>query len=184
MSKRALILLADGFEEIEAISVIDILRRASVKVTIASLDFKLVTGAQNIMIKSDCLLEAIPEYEYDMLILPGGFSGVENLAESENVKSIIKLFQVEGKFIAAICAAPTLLEQIGVIKDKSVTSYPSVEGNLKSIKTYKTDDVVIDDKLITSRGPGTAMAFAYTLVELLLDKKTVATLKDEMVYKA
>lgn len=184
MSKRALILLADGFEEIEAVSVIDILRRAGIKVTIASLDFKLVTGAHNVMIKSDCLVESIPEYEYDMLILPGGLTGVENLAESDSVKSIIKLFQVEDKYIAAICAAPTLLNKVGILSGKTITSYPSVRDEFKKVKEYVEDAVVIDGKLITSRGPGTAMAFAYALAEILVDKKTADSLKEGMVYKA
>jgi 4-methyl-5(b-hydroxyethyl)-thiazole monophosphate biosynthesis len=181
MSKRALIIVADGFEEIEAVAVIDILRRAEIKVTIASIDFKLVTSARNLLIKADYLIDTLPDYEFDMLILPGGGLGVKNLQESDGVKSLIKRFNAEGKYIAAICAAPTILENMGLLKDKTVTAYPGVESDLKSCK-YTSDNVVIDGKLITSKGPGTAMEFSFTLVELLRSKELRDTLETAMVF--
>ncbi len=182
MSKRALILLADGFEEIEAVAVIDILRRADIKVAITSLDFKLVTSARKVMIKTDYLIETLPDYEFDMLILPGGGEGVKNLEQSEGVKSLIKRFEAEGKYIAAICAAPIILEHMDFLKGKKITAYPGIANDFKSCE-YLTDKVVVDGKLITSQSPTTAIEFALTLVEVLKSKEARSAIETAMIVK-
>ncbi len=183
MSKRALILLADGFEEIEAIAVIDILRRAEIKVAITSLDFKLVASARKMMIKTDYLIETLPDYEFDMLVLPGGSEGVKNLEESEGAKSLIRRFEAEGKYVAAICAAPLILEHMGFLKGKKATSYPGIAAELKSCEYQANSTVVVDGKLITSQGPATAIEFALTLVEVLKSKEARTAIETAIIYK-
>ena len=166
MSTRALVILADGFEEIEALTVVDVLRRGHVKVTIAALDFKLVTGAHEIIVKADCLLEELPEHEYNMLILPGGNPGTTNLEKSELVTNHIKRMAAEGTYIAAICAAPRILDHMGLLKHKKATCFPSTKDDI--IDAHIMDEnVVVDGHYITSKGPGTAMEFAFKLLEIL-----------------
>ena len=181
MPTRALILLADGFEEIEAIAVIDLLRRADIKLSTVSLDLKLVTSARNVVLKTDHLIEEIPAFDYDMLVLPGGGEGVKNLKENDHVKSLIKRFDAEGKYIAAICAAPLVLEEIGLLKNKKVTSYPSVASDLKSAQ-WSDEKVVVDGKLVTSQSPTTAIEFALSLVELLKSKEVRQSIEKAIDY--
>lgn len=182
MSIRALMIVGDGFEEIEAIAIVDILRRAKIKVTIAAIDFKLVTGKHEIMIKSDCLLEKVKDlpYEFDILLLPGGITSVNSTIESKEALKIIKNFAKNKKRIAAICAAPKILNHLGLIKNKKVTSHPSIKDELTQ-STYLEESVVIDENLITSRGPGTAMDLGFILVELLKNKEEATKLKVAMV---
>lgn len=180
MSVRALMILAEGFEEIEALAVVDILRRGLVKVTLAALDFKLVDGAHDIMVKADCLLETLPEFDYDMIILPGGSKGTDNLQDSEVVTNLIKRFDVEGKWIAAICAAPRILDHIGLLKGKKATSYPETKAEMHHA-TWVDEAVVVDGKIITSQGPGTALEFGFKLLEVLKPEH-VEEIKKAMVF--
>jgi 4-methyl-5(b-hydroxyethyl)-thiazole monophosphate biosynthesis len=159
-------ILPDGFEEIEAVAAIDILRRGGVKVNLAALDFKLVDGGHDIMIKADSLIDTLPDYEFNMLILPGGGKGVENMLESEAVTTLIKRFDAEGKWIAAICAAPKVLEHAGILKGKKITCYPGIRNEIKTAHHIDAD-VVVDHNIITSRGPATAIAFGLKLLETL-----------------
>jgi protein deglycase len=167
MKKKALVILADGFEEIEAISVIDILRRAGIEVTACGLDSKKVKGSKGIVIDSDKILED-DDIEYDACILPGGMPGSENLAKSGKVKKILLDMANQGKIIGAICAAPAIvLAPFGVLDNKSATCYPGMEEAFADSTDFKADDIVIDGNIITSRGPATALKFAIALVDAL-----------------
>lgn len=167
--KQVAILLADGFEEIEALSPFDVLKRAEIKCDFISIKNDLyVKGAHGVVVKSDALLEDTTELkEYDMIILPGGMPGAKYLSENEKVLSIIKSFDENEKFIAAICASPALvLTKTGVVNNKKVTCYPGMEKNFNS-SIYVKENVVVDGNIITSRGPATALEFSYKLVEIL-----------------
>lgn len=181
MSTHALMITTVGFEEIEAMAVADILRRAGIKLTIASLDFKLVSGAHDVLIKSDCLIDELPDKDYEMIILPGGEPGTTNLASDERVIETIQRFYDSGKKVAAICAAPRILNNMGLLDGRKATSYPSTQPEMTQC-TYVTDPVVVDGPITTSRGPGTAMAFAYSLVEQLKSKAVADQLRSGMLY--
>ncbi|MBN2483929.1 MAG: DJ-1/PfpI family protein [Candidatus Omnitrophica bacterium] len=171
MSKKALIVLAEGFEEIEAVTVIDILRRAKIEVTIAGLHDTKVKAARGTVIMTDGILDLIKD-EFDALILPGGMPGASNLASSGTVNDFVKAMYSTGKIVAAICAAPAVvLAPAGILKHKSATCFPGMEGQFSKDTTYKEDAVVVDANIITSRGPGTALKFALTIVEHLVGKE-------------
>lgn len=182
--KKVAVLLAEGFEEIEALTVVDILRRAAIHCDCVSIsDKKEIKGAHDIIIKSDKnISEEI--LSYDMIVLPGGVLGAENLSNSETVLHTIRLFMKnDEKYVAAICASPAVvLSKIDLIKEKNITSYPGkdYEEMLKNAN-YKNETIVQDGNLITSRGPATAMAFAYKLVDVL--GKDSSKLKKGMLYE-
>lgn len=178
--KKVLLILADGFEEIEAVATIDILRRAKIKVCIASPDFKIVTGGHNIQIKADVLLDEVKDQVFEAVILPGGNKGVENMEASPLVAEMVLKHHNEGKLIAAICAAPRLLHNIGLLTERHATSHPGTKDLL--VKShYSEDKVVLDGNILTSRGPGTAMEFGYKIVDLLKADTTSQTLREAMV---
>jgi protein deglycase len=161
--KTALLLLADGFEEIEAVTLIDVLRRGDVAVTTASLVGRHVRGSHDITIESDTLLDHVSVENFDALVLPGG-PAAKTLREEPRVQATIKEAAGAGKLVAAVCAAPTALEAAGVLSGKRATSYP---GNPLPSATFVEERVVEDGNIVTSRGPGTTMAFALKLVERL-----------------
>lgn len=164
--KRVVVPLAEGFEEIEALSIVDILRRAEVEVKTASLNDELVKGAHEVVIKSDMKLEDVESDKFDMIVLPGGLPGAEYLAKSEVLKNLLKDFDKQNKPIGAICAAPWALKEAKVLKD-SYTCYPSFEDIIKH-DGYQEDKKVVENKnIITSKGPATAMEFALYLVKML-----------------
>lgn len=170
--KRVLIPLAPGFEEIEALTVVDILRRAGAEVITAGTASGIITGRNGIKVEPDAELDEAAGYEYDMIVLPGGAVGTENLKQDKRVEKILKDYMDKGKFISAICAAPTVLSAAGLTVGKTVTSHPTVRGDLGSAKV--TDErVVVDGNIITSQGPGTAMEFAFRLVEILFGPEKV-----------
>jgi protein deglycase len=165
MNKKAMIILADGFEEIEAITVIDILRRAGVEITVCGLASEKVKGSKGIVIETDKTLQG-NETEYGACILPGGMPGAENLALSDKVKNILLDMNEQEKIIAAICAAPpVVLAPLGILDDRDATCYPGMEGGFSDTTNYKKDDVVIDENIITSRGPATALKFAIAIAD-------------------
>ena len=167
MGKKTIIILADGFEEIEAITAIDILRRAGVEVTICGLDSKEVKGSKEVVVIADKILEG-NEVEYDACVLPGGMPGAENLAASEKVNKILLDMDKKSNVIAAICAAPAVvLAPLGILDNRSATCYPGMEENFSATTNYRKDDVVIDKNIITSRGPATALKFAIAIVDAL-----------------
>jgi 4-methyl-5(b-hydroxyethyl)-thiazole monophosphate biosynthesis len=159
----ALLLLAEGFEEIEAVTIIDVLRRAEVGVTTASLAGKHVRGSHDIAIESDVLLDSVKVEHFDALVLPGG-PAAKTLREEPRVLEVIKRAVAAGKLVAAVCAGPTALEAAGVLAGKRATVYP---GNELPSAHYVEEAVVEDGNIVTSRGPGTSMAFALKLVERL-----------------
>ncbi len=167
--KKVAVLLANGFEEIEALTVVDVLRRAKIVCEMVSIENEQVIGAHNIVVKSDRLLgEEINDY--DMIVLPGGLPGAENLSKSEKVLNTVREFSKDkNKYVAAICASPAMvLSKAGVEESKYITSYPDkgFEEMLKKAN-YVDELVVVDGNLITSRGPATTLLFAYKLVDVL-----------------
>lgn len=171
--KKVLIPLAPGFEEIEALAVVDILRRAGVEVIMAGTAENPIEGRNRIKVLADASLESVKEQDFDMIVLPGGAVGTENLKKDVRVKEIVERLYKKGRFITAICAAPTVLSAIGITEGKTVTSHPTVRAKLDKEKT-SDERVVVDGNIITSQGPGTAIEFAFKLVEVLLGKDKAA----------
>lgn len=181
MLKNALIILAEGFEEIEATTVIDVLRRASISVTVCGLKDILVTGSRNIKIQADVKLGAYSG-DFDALILPGGSKGAENLSKSQRLESLIKKADKESKIIAAICAAPAVvLAPLGILDGKTATCFPGMEEDFSEKTKFSQEKVVEDVNLITSRGPGTAIEFALKVVEKLAGPEVVKGLRKSLL---
>jgi 4-methyl-5(b-hydroxyethyl)-thiazole monophosphate biosynthesis len=178
---KALVLLATGFEEIEAVTVIDVLRRSKINVTVAGLGRKKIVGTHEIPIYCDVLMNDIRPNQYDVLCLPGGQPGTNNLKSSKEVLELVRTFAQKGKLIAAICAAPTILKEAGILDGRCVTSYPS-EKKVFSQSEYQNKDVVEDDNIITSRGVGTAIDFALTLVKILQGEVSRDQLADRILW--
>lgn len=165
MNKKVLTLLFPGFEEIEFVAPVDILRRAGVEVTVASItEQKLVTGRSNITIQADTTISAVSPETYDLLFLPGG-PGVKSLRNNPALIQLIKNFRASGKYISAICAAPTLLKDAGILGDCKFTAHFTVKQELQQALT--AEKVVEDKKIITSRGAGTAVELGLHLVKVL-----------------
>ena len=161
-----LVPLAQGCEEIEAITVIDILRRAGITVVSAGLDTHPVRASRGTMLIPDCTLDAALESSYDMVVLPGGQPGSNNLKADGRILALLKHMNQQNKFVAAICAAPSVLATAGLLDGKQATSFPGALDAFPGVQ-QQPDAVIVDGHIITSRGPGTAMDFALTLVELL-----------------
>ncbi len=179
---KVLVPLANGFEEIEAVSIIDVLRRAEIEVVVAALDSnKLVTGANGIKIEADTSIPNVDVDSLDMVVLPGGWGGTHALADDENVQTILKHMDEKGKNIGAICAAPFALNKAGVLKEK-YTCYPSVENDIAK-EGYMGDAsmVVEDQNVMTSRGPGTALCFGLSIVKKLKGEETYNMLKEGLL---
>ena len=178
--KNAVIFLANGFEEIEALTVVDILRRAEIKCDMCSLQKLKVTGAHGIAVETDFTISESDFKDYECLILPGGMPGSKNLKENSKIIELVKEFNQKGKFIAAICAAPIVLNEAQVITNKKVTSFPGIKDELLGCE-YQEEIVVQDGNLITSRGPATAMDFALKIVENLTSEVVSDKLKADML---
>lgn len=173
-----LVPLAKGFEEIEAVAIIDVLRRAEIHVVVASLnDEALVEGANGITIETDAFMHDIVSGAFDMIVLPGGWDGTYALADDANVQRTLKEMDAMGKNIAAICAAPYALHKAGVLKDE-FTCYPSVENEINK-EGYMGDKamVVESGNVMTSRGPATAICFALEIVKKLQGQESYNALK-------
>jgi len=175
------VFLAPGFEEIEASSIIDILRRCDVEVVVAGLKPDVVGGAHGIKVIPDKYIDEIDVKDFDAVICPGGSPGFENLRKDERVLNRVREAFEAGKIVAAICGAPTVLSDAGVIKGKTCTIYPGMEGELKKGggKPKKRDLVVVDGNIITSRGPATAIPFALKLAEKLAGKEVAKRVRKE-----
>jgi 4-methyl-5(b-hydroxyethyl)-thiazole monophosphate biosynthesis len=178
---KVLVILADGFEELEAITVIDILRRAGIATHLAGLSTELVTGSHDIKITCDTTLAAIELQGFSHLFLPGGQPGTTNLIKNKRVLDLIKNFHSANKVIAAICAAPTVLHAAGILDGKRITSYPSERGTFTS-SIYSEENVVRDKNIFTSRGIGTAIEFALTLVETICDRQTRMSVAQKILW--
>ena len=169
---KALVFLASGFEEIEAITIVDVLRRAGVDVTVAGLTPNVVEGARGVKIVPDNSIDEVTVEDFDAVICPGGSPGYKNLRKDPRVIDIIKKAFDSNKLVAAICAAPAVLSDAGVLEGKACTIYPGMENELrKGGGKPKMDMVVVDGNIVTSRGPATALPFALKLAEKLAGKQ-------------
>ena len=177
MAKKAVILLATGFEEIEAVTAVDILRRAGIEIIIAGLDGASVTGSHGITVSADKKISDLKP-DFDCVIIPGGMPGAMHLHNSSEVSNFIKTMNSKGALIAAICAAPSVvLAPLGILDNKDATCYPGDQVDFGKSTRYKNNAVVVDGNIITSQGPGTSMEFAFAIVEKLIGSETVKKLK-------
>jgi len=179
---KVLVPLADGCEELEAVTIIDLLRRAGIEVTVAGLKPGIVKASRGVQLVPDTTLDAALQDDYDMVALPGGMPGATHLKEDARILDLIRRMAAAGKHTAAICAAPTVLLEAGVLAGRQATSYP---GFLDAMQppgvTVSASPVVRDGTVVTSRGPGTAMDFALTLIETLLGPEARAQVEAGLV---
>lgn len=183
---QASIFLAPGFEEIEAITVIDVLRRAEIEVITVSIpdeyeDEFWVEGAHGISVFSDIDFEYADFDESDILILPGGQPGTKNLNAHKGLKKLLQTYNDQQKCIAAICAAPLVLGEMNLLEGKQATCYPGFEAQLLGATVVKDKAVVVDGNIITANGPGAAMEFALAIVEKFKGRETAQTLAKQMM---
>ncbi len=173
-----LVPLAEGFEEIEAVSIIDVLRRGGVEVTTAYLFNREVNGANGITIVANMSIDDVVAEEYDMMVLPGGMPGAQHLKEDERVQTLLKTFDAKGKRVGAICAAPIALDAAGVLgDDDQFTCYPSYDEQIAHGHFTDAQKVVKSGNVLTSRGPGTAICFGLAIVRELVGEETYTQLK-------
>ena len=167
-----LVPLASGCEELEAVTVIDLLRRAGISVVTAGLDREPVRASRGVVLVPDTDLDTALGSDYDMVVLPGGLPGADHLDNDLRVRALLRKMAESGRFTAAICAAPKVLASAGLLAGRQATGYPGVLDALGlTDTTLSSEPVVTDGKVITSRGPGTAMDFALTLIEELVGKE-------------
>jgi len=181
--KQILITLAEGFEESEAIVPLDLLRRANIPVVTCSISILLnVQGAHQIQIQADKLINQINIEEFDGIILPGGMPGTANLNKSEEVHKFVLDINQRGGLIAAICAAPIILSNLGLLKNKSATCFPDMQSKLDCAQIHPKAQVVVENNIITSQGMGTAIPFGLTIVEYLEGQSLSSALAKKIVY--
>lgn len=181
MSKLG-IFMADGCEEIEGLTVVDLVRRVGIEIEMISVSGeKNVTGSHKIAFQTDVSKADADFASYDGIVLPGGMPGTTHLMEDDTVNRVIKEFATSGKLVAAICAAPSVLGNAGLLEGKKATCYPGVESKLTGAD-FVTDPVAKDGNIITSRGLGTAIEFAAEIVAYLLDENVAKSLKESIVY--
>ena len=181
MPKSVLIPIADGTEEIEAVTMIDVLRRAGAEVTVASVGALQVTASRGVKLVADCLIDDCQDKNFDLVLLPGGIPGAEHLRDNGVLKGILLRQQAARRLYGAICAAPAIvLEPHGLLKDRQATCHP---GHAKDLSngTSSQHRIVVDGNCVTSQGPGTAMAFSLKLVEMLFGKETMEAVAAPMV---
>ena len=177
------IFLADGFEEIEALTVVDLCRRASLNIDMVSVMGGLsVTGSHGIEVKADKLLNDVKFEDMDMLVLPGGMPGTTNLEKTEKLMEQVRAFDAAGKFISAICAAPGVFGRAGLLQGKKACVFPGLEGELKGADVQMTETTV-DGHILTSRGMGTAIPFGLAIVERFCGKEAADELGKKVVFR-
>lgn len=171
MTKRVLISVADGVEDLECVTLIDVLRRAEIEVVVASIESRrMITCARGTRLTADAMLVDVLAQAFDLIVLPGGMPGAQHLAEHEPLAERVREQAKAGKLFAAICAAPAVaLQQYGVLKQRRMTCYPALSDRLSGC-SFVDQAVVVDGNCITSQGPGTALEFALCLVEQLCGK--------------
>ena len=179
---RACVVLAEGFEEIEAVTVIDVLRRAEVEVELVAARSPQVMGAHGLELYAPMGIEEAIEGQWDVVVCPGGLPGSHNLQSNPLVLQLLRTQKARGGIVAAICAAPIVLAEAKVLADIRVTCYPGFEDQLGKV-SYCEDDVVDDDNVITSRGVGTALPFALKLVERICSPEKAQDLAEKMLVK-
>ncbi len=181
--KKVCVFLADGFEEIEGLTVVDILRRAGVETeTVSVMGRKQINGSHGIRVEADKLFEEADVADADMLVLPGGMPGTLNLKAHEGLKEQIIAFDRAGKNIAAICAAPSVLGALGLLKGKKACAYPSFEDQLDCAEVLQVPEVT-DGNITTGRGMGAAIPFALELTAILCGKEKAEEIKESIVYE-
>ncbi|MBA1148951.1 DJ-1/PfpI family protein [Ectothiorhodospiraceae bacterium WFHF3C12] len=161
-----LVPIADGSEELEAISIIDLLRRAGIEVTVAGLHGVNIQASRGVNLVADASLDDVLDQPFDMIVLPGGAAGAEALRADERIKRLLQTYAESGRYTAAICAAPGVLANAGLLEGRRATSFPGFLDPFAGVD-YSEDAVVTDGRTVTSRGPGTAMDFALRLIEIL-----------------
>ncbi len=168
-----LVPLAEGFEELEAVAIIDVLRRARIKVVVAGLHRGPVKGSRETVLVPDAVLDDVMEQDFDMLVLPGGMPGVKNLREDPRIRKLLQRYTQSDRSTGAICAAPSVLAAYGHLTGRKATSNPNFRDQV-AIEgvSYSEDPVVVDGNIVTSRGAGTSVAFALALVEKLAGTAT------------
>lgn len=180
---KVCVFFGTGFEEIEALTVVDLLRRASVDVSMVSITgAKRVESSHKIWVEMDMLLEEVDFSQVKMIVLPGGMPGTKNLEACEILMEQVERFHAEGKYLSAICAAPSILGHRGMLKGRNACSYPEFESHLEGAEITK-NPVEISEHIITSRGMGTAIEFGLAVVARMKDEKAAKELADKIVYE-
>lgn len=172
---KVLVPLAPGFEELEAITVIDLLRRAGLDVVTAGTQPGPIRASRGTRHLPDCLLDEVKAEDFDVIVLPGGQPGTNHLRADPRLRRLIQNLSERGGYVAAICAAPVILADLGLLDERAATSHPVMRDEVAArARHYSEDRVVVDGRVITSRAPGTAMEFAFKLIELLCGSEKVA----------
>ena len=180
---KVYVFVADGFEEVEGLAVVDLLRRAGIETIMVSVsETTEILGSHGIVVSADKVFEEVGFEDVDMLVLPGGTTGVRNLRKHEGLCTVLHEYHEQGKMIAAICAAPTLLEELGILEGKNATCYRSLKDELVSCK-YVDANVVKDENVITSQGFGTAIDLGLALVEHFNGTEAASKLQYDVMYK-
>ena len=182
MSKKVYIFLADGFEDIEGLTVVDLMRRADIDIkTVSIRDSNEITTSHGIRMQTDLVFTETDFADADMLVLPGGMPGTLNLKNHDGVRYVVKQYAKEGRYVGAICAAPTILKSLGVLEGRRATCYPGVEDEMEDVVLTETA-VVVDENIITSQGVGTAIDFGLKLIEILDSEEKAKEIADSIVF--
>lgn len=180
--KKVSVILADGFEEVEGLTVVDLLRRARIYVdTVSIMEDYTVHGAHGINVQTEDLFEEVNFVESDMIVLPGGMPGTKNLEAYEPLMELVDTFYKEDRYVAAICAAPRILGHRGILKGRKACSYPDAETHLDGAKVTRSS-VETDGRVITSRGMGCAIDFGLAIVEAFQGREAADILADKIIY--
>ena len=183
MSKKILTVFAEGFEEIEAVTPFDLLKRAEIVVETTGIKGIDISGAHGFSVIADHSFDEISD-EYDGIFIPGGMPGSANIAECKPVLSLIKKMHAEGKLICAICAAPAVvLNKTGILSGKKATCYPGFEMQFDADVQFTEERVVVDENIITSRGAGTAADFSHAIIKYLIDEETADKVLKATLYR-
>lgn len=177
---KVAIFFGTGYEEIEALAVVDVLRRADIQITMVGVNGDRVTSSRGITICMDKKIEDIVIDDYDMLVLPGGIPGVDNLYANSTLTQTIKNFKMQNKWLAAICAAPSILGKLGVLQQEKATCYPGFEDTLDGCE-YIDQSVVCSNHIITAKGAGVSLDFAFKILEVIKGKEVVEGLRKGMM---
>lgn len=182
MSKTVAVMLGDGFEPVEVVAPVDAMRRAGLDVTLISVSNDLdVEAAQDITLKADRIVSDVDLMDFDMIMVPGGSGGVENLSKCEPLKTALVNYMKEGKWVASICAGPTILANLGLLEGYSATCYPGAQTNFPE-GVYRELCVITDRNLITASGPGFALEFGKAIVEALVGKDKANEVASGMLF--